>query len=140
MSEKLIDEDLAKETIASSPEITVQDTAPITDEKALKDDKKAVIEGFSEQEAERNARLLSQGANSVYRAYSGGDMKADQMSAFEELGTEIFKSLNEFGVPKPVKLTLLTAIVALPFVPSIIKIFKKGDDSNGNNAHDFAGD
>lgn len=138
MVEKLSDTDLAKETIASSPEITVQ-AEEISEDKPLKDAKETVSEGFSEHEAERNARLLSQGCNSVYRSYSGADLKMDQVSAFEELGTEIFKSLNEFGVPKAVKLVLLTAIVSLPFVPSVIKIFK-GDKNNGNIDHSPAGD
>tara|TARA_B100000029_G_C16884106_1_gene707796 strand:- start:2 stop:397 length:396 start_codon:yes stop_codon:yes gene_type:complete len=130
MPEKINEDDIAKEAIANSPDVTAK-VEKETAKKSSKDDE-TIIEGFSDEEAERNGRLISRGIEANFTT-----LQQDQVQAFEELGTEFFKSLNEFGVPKPIKIGLLIGILLMPFLPSLLKI-KRGSD-NGNISNDIAG-
>lgn len=115
MSEKINDEDLAKEAIANSPEVThtALDESEVAPSKAAK---RADIEAFEYEPDHRNGRLLKL----MLEQWGKNKLDQAQIEAAEEVGAEGFGALKAAPIPSAIKLTvtfllLLGSIVPLAF-------------------------
>lgn len=120
-AKKLDDEQVAKEAIASSPEVT-KGVVEALEETGQPKEAKTPEPVMADDGDLRNARLLAQGVNSIYRHVSEEDLKSDQVDALAELGTELFISMKQFALPKWAYVTVTLGVVAMPFIPAILKL------------------
>lgn len=130
MADLFNDEDFGRADIATAPEITKGKDAPKeTTREAVKGPVSSIHD--DPQADARNARLLSSGVNSAAKAITGQDLRQEQVEAISELALHGFNSLRAVGLSKGLYTAILAAIVVIPVVPSIYKIFKKKGENNG---------
>lgn len=130
MVDILNDDDFAKSDIATAPEITKGKEG--LSEKKSEPIKSNVYAMPDDPQADaRNARLLSSGLNSAAKSITGQDLRQEQIEAISELAMHGFNSLRSVGLSKGLYTSLLAAIVIIPAIPSLYKVFKKKGEKDG---------
>ncbi len=119
-AEKFDAETVAKEAIATSPEVTegvnfTADAEEISASKALNPE----IEGIDYQPDKRNGRLLVLALEQWDR---NKRLDPAQLEAAEEVGAEAFGAVNAAPVPHIAKLAVTIALLAASVIPLFLDI------------------
>ena len=127
---KIDDELIAKEAIASSPDVTYEalDEAPKVEDKALEAVK---TDSFDYEPDKRNARLLKL----MLQQIGGSKLTQDQIDAAEEVSAEGFGAINAAPIPRGVRVGITGVLLLgslLPLFFSIKGAFHENDGGNND--------
>lgn len=128
MPEKINEAQLVKEDIVNRPDVTATIEAPEAVESGDNEPAKQSDKGhitYTPEKASRDARLLTRGTKKVFEELSDKKMASEHKEALEELGFEFFDLLRELNLPRSAHVSILLGLVALPFVPPLLKLIKR---------------
>lgn len=132
--EKINDDDLVREAIATAPDVTFQDTG----EKPPLDAKEAAGATVDEADfpaSEKNGRLLALALKQWDREKR---LDPAQIEAGEEIGSEGFGAINALNIPRGAKLSITAALLFLSVVPMGLELFNilNIKEEKNKNEHD----
>ncbi|MBL4761684.1 MAG: hypothetical protein JKY93_03180 [Gammaproteobacteria bacterium] len=133
MPEQFDDESVAREAIATSPEITQSVVDNLEEEGGDNSEQSKIAVNVSPSSDDlRNSRLTSACIKGIVSAF-GHEADGDQLAATQEITAEGFCALSGLNPPKALKIGITMFLLVGSFVPVGVAALKSYREVKGNN-------